>query len=155
MGRKLEIGPGDTPMEEYEYLDIRPLPHVDIVADARNIPVDDCTFEEVKVINLLEHFPHHEIDSILKEWYRVLKYDGELHILVPNIEGIFKQFYYGEISDNEFITRVYGGQDYEYNFHYTGFTTKTLSRALDEAGFSYVTTEISKDAIVAKGVKCL
>lgn len=33
---------------------------------------------------------------------------------------------------------LYGGQDYEYNFHYTGFDFKYLEKLLRKAGFKNI-----------------
>lgn len=57
----------------------------DILCDARSIPLDDCFADMVFASHILEHFGTKETISVLKEWTRILKKDGKLVIVVPNL----------------------------------------------------------------------
>ena len=58
-----------------------------IVADAQNLPFRDQCFSKCFAIEVLEHIP--DPNRIIKEFYRVLKREGELLIVVPNDRNWF------------------------------------------------------------------
>lgn len=152
--RRLEIGSGENPTPGYEHLDIRPLPGINVVADARDIPIDDNIYDEILAVNILEHFNRNETVVVLKEWRRVLKPSGKITVLVPNIIGIFAAFIAEQDADEEFIERLYGTQDYPENYHYNGFTKKTLAKALQDAGFINININwITFDLLQVEGFK--
>lgn len=127
---RLEVGAGTNFRNSYIHLDKRPLPHIEIVADARHIPLEDESCEEVYAAHLLEHFSWREIPDVLKEWYRVLQQNGKLEIYVPD---------FNHLRQMENTTRalwfIYGEQDYEENFHKSGFTLESLSSQMTQVGF--------------------
>jgi predicted SAM-dependent methyltransferase len=52
------------------------------------IPFDDCTFDVVYHSHVLEHFPKDEAPYFLYECLRVLKPEGVLRLVVPDLEQI-------------------------------------------------------------------
>ena len=91
--RKLEVGCGQSPHPGYEHLDINPkLPCIEYVAPMNSIPVDDNTFEEVLAIHVIEHQSWREVFPTLKEWMRVLKPGGKIHIDTPNLRWIAQSY---------------------------------------------------------------
>ena len=108
--RKLEIGPGRTVSPGFESLDISPeykvgegMPRsVDYIADAsKPLPFDGSTFDVIYASHVLEHFPWYQIESILKEWARVLKPGGILEVWVPDGLKICRAFVDAE-SGNDY-----------------------------------------------------
>ena len=58
-----------------------------------------------------------------------------LRIAVPNFEAIVEE--YMSSKNLELVMGLlYGGQNYEYNFHYQAYDFKRLSELLRRAGFS-------------------
>lgn len=154
VGRKLEIGPGPTPIGGYEHLDIRDISDIEIVADAREIPVEDNTFDEILARNVLEHFYFKETVEVLKEWWRVLKIGGTLEVLAPNIIGIYMQYLNKTNTFDQFVERVYGSQDYPENCHYAAFTKESLRLKLEQAGFNHISCyREDQDGIGFRAVK--
>lgn len=88
---RLNLGSGDTPLANYENLDIKngqsiyPLNYPDNSAD------------EVRASHVLEHFPHHQTMDVLREWVRVLKPGGWLKVAVPDFDWIIGRYYYGKV----------------------------------------------------------
>lgn len=63
-------------------IDVSKFEGVDIVADIeKGIPLKSGSIDKMHCIHFLEHI--HNIELLLKEIYRVLKKDGELHATVP------------------------------------------------------------------------
>ncbi|MHB1682009.1 MAG: class I SAM-dependent methyltransferase [Bacilli bacterium] len=136
---KLEIGPGWTPNEGYLTLDIRNLPHVDYVLDAaKPLPFPDGSFSRVLASHVLEHFGHAETRAILKEWGRIVEPDGEIEIHCPDLEWAFRNYADGTISFGVAILNIFGAQEYEFDYHKTGFDQLTLTIYLMDAGFTEV-----------------
>ena len=140
---KLHIGCGEKFLPGYKHLDARKFPHVDYVTDdLSNLEMfNDNSIEEIYACHILEHFTREEIKkgAILKEWNRILKKDGILRIAVPNFEAIVEE-YLSSKNLELIMGLLYGGQDYEYNFHFQTYDFKRISNILKCAGFSHVTT---------------
>lgn len=135
--RKLEIGAGDYPKEGYEQLDSRDLPHIQYVCDARELPFNDETFNEVYSSQTLEHFGRTETWKVLKEWHRVVIKGGRVILQLPDMSGMLRDYYSGVNDWAHFIERLYGTQDYEGNTHYTMFTLDEFRYDLKDRGYKY------------------
>jgi SAM-dependent methyltransferase len=57
----------------------------EVVADARTLPFEDNTVDELYSSHLLEHFGYEE--PVLEEWHRVLRPGGKITIVVPDLIG--------------------------------------------------------------------
>lgn len=91
--RRLELGSGNLPRSGYEHLDINPeCPDLDFCCSFDNIPVEDNSFVELLSVHSIEHISWRKRSSTLKEWYRVLKPGGKVHIECPNLRWICKAY---------------------------------------------------------------
>ncbi len=132
---KLHIGCGDKYLPGYKHLDARKFPHVEYVSKAEDLSAfADESIEEIYACHILEHFPRAAILTVLREWNRVLKPGGILRLAVPDFEAIVQEY-----LDSHDLDRVmgllYGGQNYEGNFHYQTYDFARMVRLLKEAGF--------------------
>jgi len=128
-------------------------------------PWSDDSAEEILMLDILEHFSYRMTDKILTECWRVLKPQGKLIVQVPDFEECAKAVlrvlpfdcnkcekqitYYPAnkenecphcgreryLSDEDALNRLYGGQDYEGNWHHTAFTKDRMHRYLARNGF--------------------
>lgn len=128
---KLNLGSGEQPLPGYENLDRRtgreifPLDYPDGVAD------------EVRASHVLEHFPHAQIQTILKEWARVLRPGGILKIAVPDFQWIAQAYLDGKQAPIEGYCM--GGQVDADDYHKALFDEETLADLLRGAGLFGVT----------------
>jgi predicted SAM-dependent methyltransferase len=143
----LELGSGDRPFEDGRYWthnDERELPHIEWVQDVLTIH-EGLAFQgnvdELRATHLLEHFSHLKTVEILTNWRGMLSPGGTLYIEVPNFEAQCRALLSGRFPEAEVVTLAYGGQDYEGNFHKTGFTQETLTNSLFAAGFVSVSVQ--------------
>lgn len=82
MGRwNLNVGSGGSRAEGCVNLDLRPMPGVDVAADAARLPFADGVFQLIECDAVLEHVPHPE--RVMAELLRVLKVGGHLHLVTP------------------------------------------------------------------------
>ena len=139
--RKLEIGCGRKLHEGYEGLDIGDFPIEYPKMDARKLPFKDETFDEVFAHWVLEHFAWRELPDLLKEWKRVLKKGGILHIVTNNQEAHNRCLAMGKISWEEWVKLTYGisldgqGPVTLSDCHKIGFTKELLVDFFIKAGF--------------------
>lgn len=98
---KLNIGSNAKRIKGFVNLDIQPLNDVDIVWDLENMPYpfDDGDVGEIFCEEVLEHLKFRNIPNIVKEWHRILKVGGRLHIQVPAIDKMCEMFTNKEICD--------------------------------------------------------
>ena len=107
---------------------------VDIVGNAKDLSqFEAARFESVYASHVLEHFALSEIPVVLREWRRVLKPGGKLHISVPDLSVLCAL--YGDpdrtTAERLRIQRmIYGAQLDQWDFHKVGFTAETLTSAL-------------------------
>lgn len=132
---KIELGSGNRPREGYIHCDLRVLEATDVVCRAENLPFGSNSVECIVASHLIEHFPHSRTMAVLLEWRRVLCPGGEILIITPNLGYVAHGYASGAINYREARNRLFGDQDYAYNFHYTVFDSPAMSLVLAEAGF--------------------
>jgi hypothetical protein len=138
-GPKLNLGCGHLPLDGYLNVDLRKLPGVDIVARADALPVQPGEVAEIMSAHLLEHFPQEQLARrLLPYWKSLLKRGGTFRAVVPDMEAMIARFSAGDIPYDTIREVTFGAQDYDGDFHYNMFTPASLSKLLDEAGFTDV-----------------
>jgi predicted SAM-dependent methyltransferase len=141
---KLEIGPGTKPRPGFVHLDVRELPDVEIVSKAYAIPLPDGSVEEIWSVDCFEHLSFAEARLALKEWHRLLIPGGVVRFTCPDVYEWAKFLVQAEESESGqgggwamdwIMTAFWGWQQHPADFHRSGWTPKTLTRAMAEAGF--------------------
>jgi predicted SAM-dependent methyltransferase len=115
-------------------VDIREEVKPDYRCDLRKLPFATKEFDIVFSSHVLEHFARNETKAVLDEWIRILKEDGELRLVLPNLEWAAQHVMNKEI-DTDVMNVFYGAQSYNENFHKTGFTPQIIEQLLAERGF--------------------
>lgn len=73
----------------------------DILCDIKKLPIDWTNkFDEVRASHVLEHLFLDEFDLAISEWLRVLKPNGFLRIIVPDLDIIISALISGVDSKN-------------------------------------------------------
>lgn len=143
---RLEIGSGERPTPGYVHNDIRELPGIDWVTDARCLDLfleifpPDEPITEIKAAHVLEHFSWRETVRILERWLSILAPGGMIHIEVPNLSWQCRAVLNHELPWSQMVDYIFGGQDYEGNYHKTAFTEAGLVSCLEQAGFERTAT---------------
>lgn len=148
----VNLGAGEDQDPGALNLDIRPLPGIDVVAEARRLPFLDGAVDELRASDLLEHFPTAQAGPVLDEWLRILKPGGKVRVQTPDLRALCRRYLEGRLSHDEAVDWLYGGQDHSFNFHQTGFDEERLRRMLEERGI--VDIRRVRDAVSSKNV-CL
>lgn len=133
---KVNIGAGHIPFEGYVNVDMRDLPGIDVIAMVDALPFEPGTVDELFSSHTLEHFPQELLRrQLLPYWATLLKPGGTITTIAPDLEAMSADFANGSTSFEDFREVVYGGQEYEGDTHFTGFTPSSFCDLLTEAGF--------------------
>lgn len=158
--RRLEIGSGMNPHPGYEHMDIRAdLPHIEHVHDIyKPLPFAAGTFDEILSWSVVEHISWRNIKEVLTNWKKVLRPGGKLEIWVPDLEYLCTMYKEGNVDehlDKSYIEaaqkvighyspsvwamiKMFGGQDYQENFHAAMYDWPTMQQMLTFIGFQQV-----------------
>lgn len=136
----LDIGCGESKKGGIG-LDSRKTKSVDVIADARMLPFKDESFDRVYSSHAIEHFSHLEVRSVLAEWVRVLKRQGIIEILCPDLRARAFLFFLNPTWQN--VKNVYGGQSYAGDYHRCGFSFGLLKHLLESCDIKDVKRIIS------------
>jgi predicted SAM-dependent methyltransferase len=138
MSLKLHLGCGTKHIKGYTNIDIRYLPKVDEVNNIKFLRnYKENTVDTIYACHVLEHFSRWDYENVLRRWYEILKPGGILRVAVPNFESVCE--YYNITKNLQNVMGIlYGGQDYNENFHYVIFDTNTLSSSLQKIGFKNI-----------------
>ncbi|MFN7147876.1 MAG: class I SAM-dependent methyltransferase [Microthrixaceae bacterium] len=141
-GLRLNLGCGHLPMDDYVNVDMRELPGVDVVAPIDQLPFDEGAVAEIHSAHVLEHFPQEDLQRrLLPYWRDRLAPGGVFRATVPDGVAMLDGHARGEIPFEDLRAVLYGGQEYEGDFHFTMFGADTLTALLEEAGFTDVRVE--------------
>lgn len=137
--KKLHLGCGFRLLDGYINVDIREETNCDVIDDISKL----TSFEKddvdlIYACHVLEHFTRNEYKDVLKRFKEVLKDGGTLRLSVPDFEQVAYLYSEGEYTLKQMMGFLYGGQDYDENFHYIAFDFNTLKEDLEELGFKDV-----------------
>ncbi len=164
--RLLHVGCGNQRQKDLPYpfngpeweeirFDINPKVKPHIIGDMKDMSmIRSETMSAVYSSHNLEHLYAHEVSQALSEFYRVLRSNGIVFILVPDIKAVAEFMSVKDADATMYespagpITPLdvlygYGAAIKNGNFfmaHKTGFTAKTIEQLLRKAGFSSVKT---------------
>ncbi len=160
----LNVGGGSkaTPIPAYfshwqhDLLDIDDRGNPDLVCDARELlSLDVGQYDAIYCSHNLEHYYRHEGRKVLQGFMHILKEDGFAEIRVPDIAQVMAAVQERQLDPDDVLYEsaagpitahdvIYGlqseiinsGQDFY--AHKTGFTAKSLTKFLTEAGFRQI-----------------
>ena len=136
----VHIGCGKKNSPEFINVDARPLAHIHIITDdITSLPdFDDGTVDLVYMCHILEHIKRKDLKNVLSEMKRALKDGGVLRLSVPDFDRLIEVYNNSGKDINTISRQLMGGQDSEYNIHYSVFNHRRLSELLREVGFREV-----------------
>lgn len=136
---RINLGCGHLPLEGYVNVDRRELPGVDIVTEADNLPLAAGSVHEIFSAHMLEHFPQEQLRRrLLPYWYELLASGGIFRAVVPDGEAMLAEIAAGTYAFEDFREVLFGGQDYDGDFHYNLFTPHSLCELVRAAGYREV-----------------
>ncbi|MHA1469821.1 MAG: class I SAM-dependent methyltransferase [Candidatus Asgardarchaeia archaeon] len=139
MSLKLHLGCGEKHIDGYINIDIRYMDSVNKVDNIKYLrSFKLSTVDVIYSCSVLEHFSRWEYKNVLRRWYELLKPGGILRLGVPDFEAIVDHYYNHNNVIDSLIGLLYGGQDYDQNFHHMCWDFDSLKRDLEEMGFKNI-----------------
>ncbi|MGH9045291.1 MAG: class I SAM-dependent methyltransferase [Acidimicrobiales bacterium] len=136
---RLNLGAGHLGRADYLNVDSRELAGIDVVADAADLPFEPASVTEIYSAHMLEHFPLEQLRrTLLPYWVGLLRDGGRFVAVVPDTETMIAEYVAGRLEFDELREVLYGGQEYEGDFHYNGFSRASLRWLMEEAGLCEV-----------------
>lgn len=139
MSRKLHIG-GTAKVDGWELTNITEFPGVDFIGDCTEFKhIPDGTYEIVYSSHVFEHLDYRtQALKALREWYRILKPGGIVMISVPDLQTIGRLMANAATVEDEItlMRMFYGGHVDRHDYHFSGWTARTLETFLAAVGFT-------------------
>ena len=131
----LDIGAGGYSSDD-KFTSVDLFTECDIPANMWEIPLPDASVETIFSSNALEHISKNNVIETLQEWWRLLREDGKLQVIVPDLEWAC-QWWLAHQDTNWSMDIIYGHQKHDGEYHKTGFTLKLLSDYFDATGLPW------------------
>lgn len=109
-------------------------------AFAWKLPYQNRSVDLIWSAHMLEHLYKYQIIPTFKEWHRVLKPQGKIEIIVPDLAWCM-QWWLDHQTNQWDMDIVFGGQSREGEAHHTGFNREIMIDYLKEAGFAVKKSE--------------
>jgi len=110
--------------------------NVDLSCDLANLPFKDGELDEIFTSHVFEHIGINDIYATVEEWRRALKPNGELIMMLPNLEHEVKIWLESD-DDKKWleVSRIFGSQSHEGNTHFCGFNPGSLKSFIEKFDF--------------------
>ena len=72
----------------------------------KRFPWENCSVDVIYCSHTLEHFSKHEGLEFLRECHRVLKKDGIIRIVVPDLKSFVEEYQKGNMRADEFVEKL-------------------------------------------------
>jgi predicted SAM-dependent methyltransferase len=150
---KIEFGGGKSPRKKgWLQCDIQNVDNIDIVCNAWEICdyIENNVIEEIYSRHFLEHTTFIQAEACIRAWYKILKPEGSLQIIIPNLQWHFDQFFHPQRHEIKIknssqtlfqraIQGIYGkqtnGMTDVWDVHKSGWDFETLSNLLLKYNF--------------------
>jgi len=142
---KLHLGCGSIYLEpNYLNVDFQ-MPstgNIDLIADVTNLDLPTNFFSEISSFHVVEHIQRPKIISMFESWYKLLKNGGKLILELPDFDKIAKKYVLG---DESMKVHMWGNQENPGQFHFWGYSFKSLKKDLESVGFKNITEHPATD----------
>lgn len=110
----------------------------------RGVPLSDNNVDVVFTSHFLEHLNKTDGINFLEDVYRVLKTDGLVRILVPDLDIAIQSFNNGEINKTQDLF-FYTSENCDFSAHKYNYNFDTLKEKLKNIGFKNVTRKAHQE----------
>lgn len=134
---RVHVGAGEINLQGWINIDARDKEHIHICTDRIDLGCfTDGTLGEIYACHVLEHFSNKEICNLLSIFHRKLKVGGILRVSVPDFDRLLEIYHDRSKDLSAIILALFGGQEYEFNYHKTAFNEELLRQVLSNSCFT-------------------
>jgi len=136
----IHVGCGRKDYPGFVNVDAQAFPHVHVITnDICDLgQFRDNSADMIYMSHVLEHFRIPDVVRVLKEMYRILRPEAFLRLSVPDFDRLIEVYHASGDDISSIEKQLLGGQDSEYNVHYTVFNRGSLEALLSDTGFREV-----------------
>lgn len=146
---RLNLGCGGKKKEGYTGVDIFRGVNIEQMFSIDSIPYVDKSVTAIYSEHVLEHLTFKGTEVAIKEFYRVLKDGGELHLKIPDLEQCCREYVNAKQPHARqwYKYTIYGiqesqaGEPDEAQIHKSGFSKDEIKTVLERHGFKVVYIE--------------
>lgn len=151
---KLNLGSGPDTRPDFLNVDALAYEGVDVVSDVRDLKFNPETFREIYAKDIIEHVTFHDAKKLLRDCFEWLKPNGTITVHVHNMPYLASQLSRNEDWNDDFhfevLRWIYGvsatGDSADpYQYHYWGYSEKSLVKIMRGIGYHIVKTVIDCD----------
>lgn len=138
---KIDMGCGlntKKPLNDWIHLDGDEGPHIELVCDFADIPLDDNSIDEIWAGDVVEHIPAWKLNTVMTEWKRILKPGGIFGGTTPSLDFNVRQYTEGKIAYDWLIQNLYGDRAGYPHQHYILYNYEHLVKMLLRSGFENI-----------------
>ena len=136
---RVNLGCGTLTLDGYVNVDGREVSGVDVVAPADNLPMAPGSIDELFSAHFLEHFSEEQLHrGLLKYWVSLIRPGGTMRAIVPDFESMVDAWKAKAIPFETLRAVMFGGQEYEGDFHFTMYTVESLTQLFELGGLADV-----------------
>jgi hypothetical protein len=149
--RKINIGCGFSKLDGYLNVDSHPDCQPDVLIIDNDLSIlPQGYFENVSANDVLEHIPRADMMNVLLDWVRLLKMGGEMFVQTSYIYGILEVMRGNDTFETAHNWKrcLFGNQAHPGDWHFNGFTKKTLKTYLEAAGLTVRDIGVKDDWLI-------
>lgn len=144
---KIEFGCGETPTKQgFKTCDVRCLSNIDYICPAWEIDlhVNIESVDEIFSRHFFEHLTFLQGELVLEKWYKILKPNGKMEMVLPNIDFHIQQWLnpkkkkYFEHAKAGFWGWQRGEFNDTWDIHKSGYNFKMLKNLLISKGYKEI-----------------
>lgn len=120
--KRLNLGCGQANYQGYLNLDLVRWPHLHLQAAGQNLPFKSESFDEILCTDVIEHLGAEAGRQLLQEVSRVLRPEGHLILVTPDLDGIFLAYQSRFATYHQVIQHLLGdARDHRYLYTLSAF----------------------------------
>lgn len=164
--KNVYVGCGEDVREGFIHSDVRALEHVSIVCKAWELSEHIQEIDHIYSRHMLEHLTNYEADRALRDWFKALKTDGTIRVIVPDMDFHCRQWLSATwdeenikepMSDAKHSFAGFWGWQREcdpwsdsynttyWDVHKSGYNAQRITLLLKRIGYTDITTEIKNN----------